>query len=272
MAPKADWTWLWNIVHRLNRIAVPGGRKHGRLVPSNELFSFGLELMHEADRNTIMKPLRKASMFRDGLMISLLAARPFRIRNFTSIEIGQHLSEKGERYYLHFEAAETKTSKALEMPFPPNLVIYLVKCLTLFRPILLTGYVRTSEVSARRATTLGLWISVFGRKMAEVSIYCRIVKQTKKKFGKSVNPHLFRDCVATSIALEDPQHVHIITSILGHTTLSTSERYYNHASSLKASGMYQAQILSMRRDTAKIARNQRQRGGKINHMNGAPSE
>ena len=29
------------------------------------------------------------------------------------------------------------------------------------------------------------------------------------RFGHALNPHLFRDCAATSIAIEDPDHVRI---------------------------------------------------------------
>jgi hypothetical protein len=45
--------------------------------------------------------------------------------------------------------------------------------------------------------------------------------QTKRAFGRPINPHLFRDCAATSIAIHDLEHVRIATSILGHTCVST---------------------------------------------------
>ena len=43
-----------------------------------------------------------------------------------------------------------------------------------------------------------------------------IVGRTAAAFGHPVNPHLFRDCAATSIAIDDPQHVRIASQILGH--------------------------------------------------------
>ena len=61
-----------------------------------------------------------------------------------------------------------------------------------------------------------------------------------------MNPHLFRDCAATTIATNDPEHVHVITSILGHSSLATSEHYYNHARSLQAAHSYQNLILQLR--------------------------
>ncbi len=83
--------------------------------------------------------------------------------------------------------------------------------------------------------------------MTEIAIYFRIMKLTRAKFGHVVNPHLFRDSAATSIAIADPEHVLITRSILGHSTLRTSERYYNHAQAREALQRYQKRILQLRK-------------------------
>jgi integrase len=62
-----------------------------------------------------------------------------------------------------------------------------------------------------------------------------------------LNAHLFRDCVATEIAIHDPEHVQMIRPILGHATLATSERHYNLAGSLEAGRRYQGTIAKLRR-------------------------
>lgn len=87
---------------------------------------------------------------------------------------------------------------------------------------------------------------VHGAAMTEIGIYFAISELTKKRFGHVVNPHLFRDCAATSITIEDPEHVHIVRSVLGHASLQTSERYYIHAQTLEASRRYQRRILELR--------------------------
>ena len=84
--------------------------------------------------------------------------------------------------------------------------------------------------------------------MTEIAIYFRICKLTRARFGHAINPHLFRDSAATSTAIEDPEHVHIVRSILGHTTGQSGERYYIHAQSLEASRHYQRGILALRRN------------------------
>ena len=46
------------------------------------------------------------------------------------------------------------------------------------------------------------------------------------RIGPAVNTHLFRDCVATPIAHDDPEHVRICARILGHSRFSTTEGHY----------------------------------------------
>jgi integrase/recombinase XerD len=70
------------------------------------------------------------------------------------------------------------------------------------------------------------------------------MRATKTRFGHAINPHFFRDCAATSIAIEDPAHVYVTQSILGHTSIETSER---HAQSLEAIRRCEKRILELRR-------------------------
>jgi hypothetical protein len=61
------------------------------------------------------------------------------------------------------------------------------------------------------------------------------------------NPHLFRDCVATPIALEDPEHVHIAADLLGHTTLEFTQRHYIQAQTRVACSTYQGTLEDLHR-------------------------
>jgi hypothetical protein len=178
-------------------------------------------------------------------MMCLLAARPLRRRNFAAIEIGRHLVQQGDSFWIRFESNETKTHQPIEVPFPLDLVSSLGRYLSHFRPFLLARTGRWSRASDGAANAL--WVSMDGSAMTEIAIYFRIMKLTRAKFGHVVNMHLFRDCAATSTAIEDPKHAHINKSILGHATLRSSERYYNHARTLEAMRRHQAQILRLRR-------------------------
>ena len=70
-------------------------------------------------------------------------------------------------------------------------------------------------------------------------------KATMAAFGRYLSPHLFRDCAATTIAIDDPRHARSIMDILGHSTLATSEKHYNQARSLDASRQYQKIIAGL---------------------------
>ena len=83
--------------------------------------------------------------------------------------------------------------------------------------------------------------------MSDQGLYRRITKVTKRHFGVAINPHLFRHCAATTIAIEDPQHVSIAKSLLGHSSLATTEVHYNQARALEAGRVYHAHIRELRR-------------------------
>jgi integrase len=74
--------------------------------------------------------------------------------------------------------------------------------------------------------------------MVDNTVYCRVTEVTKRLLGRPINPHLFRDCVATFIAEQAPEEVRIIARILGHSTLATSEEHYNQAGMRSAQERY----------------------------------
>jgi integrase/recombinase XerC len=54
-----------------------------------------------------------------------------------------------------------------------------------------------------------------------------------KGVRRGLSPHLFRDCLATSLAINDPGIVNIAHVMLGNS-LATTERFYNLAQTLEA--------------------------------------
>ena len=247
MASESDLDWLWKISRRLAQVASPTKAKRDRIVPARDLTALGLRLMTEAEVDLHGKVCEIAARYRNGLMIALLAARPVRMRNLQSISLGAQLRRRTNGYSLHFGAEETKNVRELYLVLPAELSERLETYLVKWRPVLLSQRKATLDLRQHEDVENALWISIFGRPMSVPGIYERITEVTRQQFGRSVNPHLFRDCAATSIALEDPDHVRITVSILGHACLSTSERYYNHALSQKAASLHQAELIAMRR-------------------------
>ena len=239
MAPERSFADLRNATRSLWRWAKPAD-KRTRLVPAGELSALGYDLMAEADRRKLGS--RPATLHQDGLMIALLAARPLRRRNLASIELGRHLERQGEEYWLSFPAQEMKNRRALEFPLPRNLAVPLERHLVVYRPLLLLK----ARGRWRRDGGEALWISAHGGPLGAKQVHERIVARTQARFGHPVNPHMFRDAAATSIAIEDPAHVGIVAAILGHANPQTAERFYNQAGSLEAGRRLQAVIQAFR--------------------------
>ena len=199
--------------------------------------------MAESDKETT--GLRRFKAYRDGLMIALLASRPLRLRNLTGLALDRTLVQRGDEWWIQIPAAETKTNDPIEVPWPKMLEPHLETYLSDHRAgiVTLRGFCSGTAGNA-------LWLSMYGVPMTDNGIYTPIVARTREGLGQAINPHLFRDCAATSIAIEDPAHVGIASRLLGHRTGSTTERYYNQARSIEASRLMQNQLLVLRKGLA----------------------
>jgi integrase/recombinase XerD len=243
MDPARDWQWIRRIQAIVRAHHVPVRDKRARMVGAEELAELGLALIDGAERRSTER--QRALAFRDGLLIALLALRPaMRRRNIAAVEIGRHLRRQGSGWSVMFEEDETKTGAALEFPWPEILAPALERWLDRWRPVLLALSGRWA-----RPTGAALWISANGSPMTEQAIYDRIVERTRTAFGKPINPHLFRDCAATTLAHADPAHVRVAAPLLGHRSFATTERHYLQARIGEASCRMQQDVLDIRRDT-----------------------
>ena len=242
MAPTQDWSWLKRAVNRLQRRAE--AEKPAKAVRSSaDLLSWSLDAMAAIQGRSQTQGrigLYDATRYRDAFIIGLLSLRPVRLRNLAMIELGKHLTQTTEGFHLSFESRETKTGRPISFPLSNCLTGPLNTYLADYRTRLLDG-----------GSSNHLWISQYGQSMTENALYTRIEKVTARTFGQRINPHRFRDCAATTMAIEDPEHVRIVASILGHTTLATAERYYNQAQTMEAGRRYQTGILGLRKQLAR---------------------
>ncbi|RAU20192.1 hypothetical protein CU669_19600 [Paramagnetospirillum kuznetsovii] len=235
MDMAGDWNWLHKIEKRIRRHAVPVRDKLGRLKSVQELFNLGIGMMNKADSIAAERaPSTAPILFRDGFAISLLALRPLRIANFSSIIIGQHLLEEDDGWHLKFTAHETKGKRPIEVPVPFSLEGALHRYLSVYRPVLLGA-----------AKDMGhLWISGHHQvALTESGMQQAIVRRTRFAFGRSVNPHLFRDCAATSLALLDPEYIWLAAILLGHSNMTTTETHYIQAHTREAADIITSGLL-----------------------------
>jgi integrase/recombinase XerD len=237
-----DWQWIRHIESRIRARHLPVRSKRGRMVSTADLLALRCTLMQEAPTQSTDR--LRAMQFRDGLLIALLAARPLRLKNLTGLALERSLVRRGEEWWIIIPAEETKTHEPIEVPWPQALNSALAIYLATYRPIL-------CRLQNRWTRPIGpaLWVSTHGSPMGERALYDVIVGQTKTAFGRSVNPHLFRDCAATSIAIDDPAHVRVASQLLGHRSASTTERYYNQAQTIDAARRYQDFLIALRNGT-----------------------
>ncbi len=236
MAPGRVPPWLERAQRAFTARARPSRNKRARMVPSSILFNLGLRLMDEAETNACRRADWRACLYRDGLMIAFLAAAGTRRRNLHGIKIGDQLRKVNGHYRLVFEGTETKNHRPLEVPLPANLKGRIDRYLEVYRPILLKG-----------GHTEAFWVSYLGRPMAHGAMYDKIREATQRELGFAINLHLFRDCLMTSLATQDPSHVRAGAPMLGHNDFQSTERFYNQARTVEAAREYQGEIRRFRR-------------------------
>jgi len=234
LCPDQDWGWLQAVLYRLKGEIIPRN-KRTRMVDIDRLFELGVGLMDTVEPSRERLLLPQLLQHRDGLIIALLAARPIRRKNLTAITLDRHLLNNGDHYELAFTGPEMKNGQPIAFSLPKVLTPYIDRYLDDIRP-LING----------ANTHIRLWASAKGGAMGAKAIYDAVTRRTRHAFGHHVNPHLFRDCAATTIAIKDPAHVEITKDILGHSRLETAEQYYNQARTLEASRQYQSVILAQR--------------------------
>lgn len=239
---EKDFRWLCKMrcaLEKLARRQGPVRNKQPRIVSSGRIIDAGIDLMRRAHSNSARKMSLRAKDFRDGLMMAVLAARPLRLKNFATLRLGLHVRPTSDGYLIDIPGAETKTGRAIETFVPDELCPWLSLYLRDYRPYLLGG-----------CRSDFLWMHTNGRTYQPGALSMRISKLTTRNIGVSINPHLFRDCAATTVATDDPEHVLIIANILGHATLKTAEIHYNHAQNLDANRRLQSCLKEMKKQSS----------------------
>jgi hypothetical protein len=248
MAPESSWKWLAQLCSSLKAQAYPTRDKLSRVKPPQELIKLGERLMDEAEGGPEQSARRRAVRYRDGLLIALLAYRPIRRKNLAMMRLHRHLVKVGGYWRLVFAAEETKTHVAYEAILPAALGPRLERYLDAYRPILLLGNREHSDPVAPpiRPELDAVWVSQAGIQLSYEVIAVPIYARTRQEFGRGLFPHMFRDCAATAVAIDNPKRIGDASLILGHAEHRTTEKFYNHARSLEASRRHAAMLASLR--------------------------
>ena len=207
---------------------------------TDELLSLGLKLMQNAGQQTTDR--LKAIDYRDGLLIALLAMRPMRRKNFAALKLDKNIVQFDGIWRIRLGPEETKTHNRIDVEWPSELVGPLETYLEVHRPILMAKVGRW-----HKPIDDALWVSGHGSPLTEMAFYQQVTKRTAEAFGKPVNPHAFRHSAASTLACEDPAHVRISATILGHSSFQTTEQYYIMAQQAQAHDAFVELMLVVRK-------------------------
>jgi integrase/recombinase XerD len=248
MAPGHDWSWLKMAQRNLRSRAKPENNKMGRLQAADRLEDLGFSLMAEAETAPFwqdpdgggMTLLQRALAFRDGLMIALLIRRPFRIKNFVSLEIGKSLVIGNGAASFAFLASEVKGKRPVDVAFPKSLMSALERYVDYYRQILLS-----ESAKAKDLLTNTLWVSRDGTELVEISLHNAIRRRTREAFGAPIPPHWFRDSAVTFLVRDEPASARLSSSILGHSSPEIANRHYNQALMIDSARRHSSVIESL---------------------------
>ena len=196
--------------------------KWDRVVTTGVLVDAGRTFMAEAEI-TKRPLLTRARMFRNGLMVALLAYCPIRLKNFAALEIGRSFVNVDGTWWIVLSAAETKEKREDERPITEDLTDSIERYLEVYRPILAGG----------KAETNALWFAINGEPMSYASMGELITETTRMTIGIPVSPHLFRTAGVTTLATRVGDKPHAGSALLHHGPCGPQENY-NRASCVTA--------------------------------------
>jgi site-specific recombinase XerD len=236
LAAERDFTWLTEIEKDLALVMQPKS-KFDRLIYSNVLAEAGMTLMAEAEAATHKSVLARARQFRNGLMVSLKALHPIRLKNFAALEIGGTFKKVHNSWWIVLSAADTKEKRCDERPVDKCLIRWIERYLDIYRPVL----ARTNEAP------MALWLSSNDGKAMTYLAVERVIKETTlASVGVDVSPHLFRTAGASTAAVYASDTPGLGSALLHHIDSSVVLEHYNRASSLDATQAYAALMRALR--------------------------
>jgi integrase len=230
LAPDRDFGWLRQIEASLKLLMRPRSRAN-RIVDQSRLWVLGLALMERAEVSPDLTQLRRARLYREGLMIAFLAACPIRLKNFASLEIDRHIRKYGSEWWLILDASETKSGRPDERPLP-ELATHIERWLNHWRPLF-------------KYPGSAFWPSIKGGRLAYTFVGSIISNVTLRELGVDVSPHLFRHSAIHTIASRSGEHIELGSAVLQHTDPRTTAIYNTKAKSIQAGRALQTIISAL---------------------------
>jgi len=201
--PDQDWAWLERDITILAEEAEPARDKLSRIADIADIRQAAIARMRHIDRMPLTP--KTALAYQDGLVMLLLSYRPVRCRNLAETRLGINLIFDDTFNHGRLRYPQTKTGVRYEVPLPSAVLFRLRKFLSTYRPLL-----------SRDASSDYAWLSVDGRALGTHRLSQRIARATEHELGIRITPHLFRDCLATTVSEIAPENIEDAARLLGH--------------------------------------------------------
>ena len=184
---------------------------------------------------------RDAIAYRNWLMVTDPGRPAAEAPQLRGALADRHMDRRAGVWWIDIDGSETKTGRPHAALIPSDAGRFLDHYLSHVRPHLDQG-----------AGGDGLWLSRSGSPLAEHTIYITITELTKRAFGTSLNPHLFRRIFATSVSIADPEAIEGARAALGHATRLTTQHHYNRASAFTAARTHAEIMQRLRARTSRL--------------------
>src|SRR5680860_1328316 len=155
----------------------------------------------------------------------------------TALEIGQTLVKDGATWSIDIPGEEMKNRRPHLAVLPDWATPCIDRYVDHYWPLL-----GGDEAVGR------LWLGANGQPLNGDALYRMICKRTREAFGKPINPHLFRSCLATSTAVHHGAYMGLAMTVLGHQSSKVTTRHYNQAKMIDAVRAYQEVLLAEPQD------------------------
>lgn len=241
LSPDTPTPWLMGGINQLRAEPSDRRRTQARTQHTADIVELGMSLMKQAvEERGDATPHQRAVLYRDGLIIVFMALAVPRRNTVAVMKLGQHLVRRQGGCRIAWSAAEMKEDRPHEAKLGPELSALLQRYLDEFRPVL-----AAKSRTPRPDPTAAVWFNNRGGPLSSRGIYDLIVERTGAAFDESMFPHAFRHSAATTLVLERPDLIKLVTPLLQHRD-SSSRELYVLADQVEAGHRYGAEIASRR--------------------------
>lgn len=214
----ARWNsgWIREIEQDLAWEMRPTSKLH-RIIDSDRIVEAGLALMQQAEHGNQMTPRRRSLLYRNGLMIALLALCPVRLKNFAALKVGFTFRMTEDRWLISLPGSDTKSGRSDKRVVP----IFLCPAIDKY----------IAEYRLPTSSSPALWTDRAGAPLGYCGTERAVTEATRSALGIAVSPHLFRSCAASTAYRHAGRTPGLAAALLQHTDPRVTELHYNRARS-----------------------------------------